>query len=49
MEDVILTSYKYQSDGDTVLTGYRVVEKMEDSPLFFPTHRRIGRNKKTVA
>jgi hypothetical protein len=35
MEDVILTSYKYQNDGDTVLTGYRVVEKMEDSPVFF--------------
>lgn len=34
MEDVILTSYKYLSDGDTVLTGYRVVEKMEDSPNF---------------
>ena len=34
MEDVILTSYKYLSDGDTVLTGYRVVEKMEDSSNF---------------
>src|SRR5688572_7442603 len=34
MEDVILSSYKYLRDGDTVLTGYRVVEKMEDNPNF---------------
>lgn len=34
MEDVILTSYKYLRDGDTVLTGYRVVEKMEGNANF---------------
>lgn len=34
MEDVILTSYKYLRDSDTVTIANRVVEKMENNPNF---------------
>ena len=48
MEDVILTSYKYLSDGDTVLTGYRVVEKMEDNPNFSDAPPALAETKKLL-
>ena len=48
MEDIILTSYKYLSDGDTVLTGYRVVEKMESNPNFSDTPPALAATKKLL-
>jgi hypothetical protein len=48
MEDVILSSYKYLRDGDTVLTGYRVVEKMEDSPNFSDAPPALAATKKLL-
>jgi hypothetical protein len=48
MEDVILTSYKYLRDGDTVLTGYRVVEKMESNPNFPDAPPALAATKKLL-
>jgi hypothetical protein len=48
MEDVILTSYKYLRDGDTVLAGYRVVEKMENNPDFSDAPPALAATKKLL-
>ena len=34
MQNVILSSYKILRDSDTLVQGYRVVEKMENNPIF---------------
>ncbi|OQP59121.1 hypothetical protein A3860_38800 [Niastella vici] len=48
MEDVILTSYKYLRDSDTVLTGYRVVAKMEGNPDFADAPPALAATKKLL-
>jgi hypothetical protein len=48
MEEVILTSYKYLRDSDTVLTGYRVVEKMEGNPNFPDAPPALAATKKLL-
>jgi hypothetical protein len=34
METILLNSFKRQGDSETITTGYRVVEKMENNPNF---------------
>lgn len=34
MQNVILSTYKVLRDSDTVTQGYRVIEKMENNPIF---------------
>jgi hypothetical protein len=48
MEDVILSSYKYLRDSDTVLTGYRIVEKMESNPDFSDAPPALATTKKLL-
>jgi hypothetical protein len=48
MEDVILSSYKYLRDSDTVLIGYRVVEKMESNPDFSDAPPALATTKKLL-
>ncbi len=34
MKNIIENSYKTQGDSDTITTGYRIVEKMDNNPDF---------------
>jgi len=34
MKNVILSSYKFLRDSDTLMQGYRVVDKIENNPIF---------------
>jgi hypothetical protein len=48
MEDVILTSYKYLRDSDTVTAANRVVEKMENNPDFSDAPPALAATKKLL-
>jgi hypothetical protein len=48
MEDVILTSYKYLRDSDTVTATNRVVEKMENNPNFSDAPPALAATKKLL-
>src|SRR5688572_11933765 len=48
MEDVIISSYKYLRDSDTVTTANRVVEKMENNPNFSDAPPALAATKKLL-
>ncbi|THU34878.1 hypothetical protein FAM09_23070 [Niastella caeni] len=48
MQNVILSTYKILRDSDTITQGYRVVEKMENNPIFSDPPPALAETKKLL-
>jgi len=48
MQNVILSTYKILRDSDTITQGYRVVEKMENNPIFPDPPPALAETKKLL-
>jgi hypothetical protein len=48
MQNVILSTYKILGDSDTITQGYRVVEKMENNPIFPDPPPALAETKKLL-
>lgn len=48
MQNVILSTYKVLGDSDTITQGYRVVEKMENNPIFPDPPPALAETKKLL-
>jgi hypothetical protein len=48
MQNVILSTYKILRDSDTIVQGYRIVEKMENNPTFPEPPAALAETKKLL-
>jgi hypothetical protein len=48
MQNVILSSYKFLPDSDSITQGYRVVEKIENNPIFPDPPPALAETKKLL-